>query len=99
MGVVNEVYSFSVVRQNGDGRFLENSDSAQLFLWSSNFNDQNFVRILLARSTFRSLLFKNLNGNSRFCDFLSVLSDHHHQMLIEAVDEAAFIETNKVRIF
>ena len=30
-----------------------------LLFGSSNFNDQNFVQILLARSTFRSLLFKN----------------------------------------
>ena len=34
-----------------------------------------------------------------FAIILSVLSDDHHQMLIEAVDEAAFIETHKVRIF
>jgi len=38
--------------------FLENSDSAQLLMGSSNFNYQNFVRFLLARSAFQLLLFK-----------------------------------------
>ena len=49
----------AVVRQNGDGDvFLKNSDSAQLLLGPSHFNYQNLIRILLARSTFRSLPFK-----------------------------------------
>ena len=43
--------------------------------------------------------FQNLNRNSWFCNILSVMSDDRHQMLIEAVDETAFIETPKVWIF
>ena len=39
-------------------KWAKNSDSAQLFMGPSDLNDQGLVRILLVRSTFRSLLLK-----------------------------------------